>query len=219
MGGGDGDEIDRGRREGCEEGVSRENTTPILNNRFGANYTRSSDSKSSEVCKVGSTSSGTLVLKNVPGSAKKTGMGHYKNSHGEICNNVTYISSSRNSLGNSIDPSSGVRNSSSDVDGVSDSCNVRNSLEVRNRLGNSSRCSPHNNTTVALNPQDIIIQPAELLWHVETTCEDVVGVSETPQRGADSKLVVQKRKKEKVEKKKKKFKEEVQKIKCFKKSI
>jgi hypothetical protein len=69
---GDGDEIVRGRREGCEEGVSRENTTSILTNRFGANYTRSSETNSSklEVCKVGkNTSSGTHVLKNVQGSA------------------------------------------------------------------------------------------------------------------------------------------------------
>ncbi len=45
-----------GRREGCEEGVSRENTTPLLTNRLGANYTRSSNSKSPGICKIGSTS-------------------------------------------------------------------------------------------------------------------------------------------------------------------
>src|SRR5690349_15288857 len=124
LGGGDGDEIVRGGREGSEEGVSRENTTQILINRSGANDTRSPK----EICKVGSTSSGTHVLKNVPGSAKKSGMGRLTNNHGEICNSVTYIPSSRNSLSNSIDSSSGVRSSSvvqvSDSD--SDSSNTSN---------------------------------------------------------------------------------------------
>ena len=203
LGGGDGDEIVMGGREGCEEGVSRENTTPILINRFGANDTRSPK----EICKFGSTSSGTHVLKNVPGSAKKTGMGRLTNSHGENCNSVTYIPSSSSSIGHSIDSSSGVRNSSPahDISG----CGVRNSLDVvRNRLGSSPRSSPHDMTTVSPNTQDIIIHPAELCGHIKTSCGDVVGVSEIPQRGADSILAV---KKKQQEEKKKKKKEQVQK--------
>ena len=209
--GGDGDVIGRGGRLGCEEGVSRENTTPILTNRFGANFT----SPSKTVCKFGDTRSGTLVLKNVPGSAKSSGMGHSKNSHGEIVNSVTYIPSpsrSSKSIGNSTHLSSGVRNvRNSDVHNAADG-NTRNSLEVRNRLGSSPRSSPHNMTTVSPNTQDIIKQPVELHRHVKTRSRgDIVGVSEKPDEGADSKAVKKIKKEKEESKKKKKLKKEVQK--------
>ena len=140
-------------------------------------------------------------------------MGHFKHSHGEICNSVTYIPSSRSSSGTSTDLSSGVRKSSVDVHAVSDSGSVRTSLEVvvRNRLGSSPRRSPHNISTVSPHTQDIMKHPAGLCRQVKTRKRgDSVRVL-PPDEGADNKLAVQKRKKEKGAKKNK-FKKEAQKI-------
>ena len=85
------------------------------------------------------------------------GMGHFKNNHGEICNSVTYIPSSRKSIGSTLDLSSGVRKSSSGVHTVDSAGDARSSnlgVVVRNRLGSSPRRSPHNTPTVSLNTSE-----------------------------------------------------------------
>ena len=55
------------------------------------------------ICKIGDTRSETYAQEHVQGSANQAGAGHSKISCGEISNNiVTYIPSSRDSLGNSM---------------------------------------------------------------------------------------------------------------------
>ena len=74
LGGGDGERLVRGGREGCEESVTRENTTHMQTNRTWGQFTSSSDSKSSqEICKIGNTMSRAQTQDNVQGSAKKAG--------------------------------------------------------------------------------------------------------------------------------------------------
>ena len=153
----------RGGREGCEGGVTRENTTHMNSNRNWGQFTSSSDSESQSlgICKIGNISSGTHAQEhNVQGTAKKAGAGHSKISCGEISNNiVTYIpSSSRDSLGNSMHL---------------DLCS-----------------SPHHtNTTVSLNTSNINITAAEALTHSQVAkASRDEGVS-SPRGGADSKVV------------------------------
>ena len=161
LGGGDGDRSTRGGREGCEAGVTRENTTILNTNRNWGQFTSSSDSKSQSpgICKIGNTRSRRRAQERVQGSAKKAGAGHSKISCGEISNNkVTYIPSpSRDSLGNSMH------------------------LDL---------CSPHNtNTTVSLHTSNINITAAEALKHSQVAkASRDEGVS-SPRRGADSKVV------------------------------
>ena len=95
------DVIVRGGREGCEDGVTRENTTHIDLIDLEGKKARSTNSKS-RICENAKTSSRTQVQ----GTAKIWSPGHFKNSRGEICNSVTYIPSSRNRLARSCSPHS-----------------------------------------------------------------------------------------------------------------